>query len=65
MSEFREMDGADPLLDSITGSAEAMGAARVDRDHWIKKAATAGYSLRTIAEAAYLSHSAIAKILAR
>lgn len=62
MSDLPEYDGT---LGEVVEWAEAMGAARVERDRLILKAHKEGHSLRTIGDAAYLSHAAIKKIIDR
>jgi hypothetical protein len=55
-------------MTAIRFAAEQAKKARTateKRDHWIREARSEGRTLRAIAEATGLSHTAIAKILAR
>lgn len=53
------------MIPQVRTAAEKERRARSLRDQSIRAAHAAGHSLREIAEAAGLSHSAIAKIVAR
>jgi helix-turn-helix protein len=58
MTASEELRGVNRLSSRVRLATE-------ERDQWIRKAHAAGESLRTIAEAAGLSHTAIANILRR
>lgn len=54
-----------PVLERLSWWAEEAMSALGERNNVIREAAADGYPLRTIAKAAGLSHTAIAKILKR
>jgi hypothetical protein len=52
-------------LSKVTRSADAYARARDARDETIRAAVAAGHSMRSVAEAAGISHTEVRRILAR